>query len=443
MNCPSVDELSVGQGWDEPCEVVADAAFKFTDELPYGHPPDPWDTSLTTLWNRMLWSLIYAISPNIRQRVQRIAINGTSATMLISNWRGHPAAYTEPLTYNDTSARDALSEVAAIAPPNSPVLSATSTLTKALWLYRRNWPPMQQATEQQATEQQATPRNPYIAHQADFLARYLHHKPGITDYHNALKLGYDVKTRAYPDWLLRSPIGPWLPEVIAPGEVIGPVHPQIAENAGFPRDCLVCAGTTDSIAAFLASGARFAGEAVTSLGSTLVIKLLSSEPIDDQAFGIYSHRLGDLWLAGGASNTGGAVLSQFFSSEQLGELSAQIDPTVPCNLNYYPLNRPGERFPINDPDYPPQLEPRPECDRDFLYGLLSGIANIEANGYRKLQNLGAPVLQRVYTAGGGAQNKTWQAIRQQKLGVEVVAAEHTEAAFGTALLAIHGLNEFI
>ena len=41
-----------------------------------------------------------------------------------------------------------------------------------------------------------------------------------------------------------------------------------------------------------------------------------------------SHRLDDMWLVGGASNTGGAVLRQLFTDEQLKELSARIDPSV-------------------------------------------------------------------------------------------------------------------
>ena len=41
---------------------------------------------------------------------------------------------------------------------------------------------------------------------------------------------------------------------------------------------------------------------MSSLGSTLAVKLLSATPCDDAARGIYSHRLGALWLVGGASN---------------------------------------------------------------------------------------------------------------------------------------------
>lgn len=59
-----------------------------------------------------------------------------------------------------------------------------------------------------------------------------------------------------------------------------------------------CHLVADSIAAFLAAGVMQPGEAVTSLGSTMAIKMVSTSRVDDAAFGIYSHRLGDLWLVG-------------------------------------------------------------------------------------------------------------------------------------------------
>ena len=197
----------------------------------------------------------------------------------------------------------------------------------------------------------------------------------------------------------------------------------------------MCAGTTDSIAAFLASGVETPGQAVTSLGSTLVIKLLSYTRVDDVKYGIYSHRLGDLWLVGGASNTGGAVLRHFFSDAELVELSREINLNLPTDLDYYPLLAPGDRFPINDPNLRPRLTPRPDSSIEFLAGLLTGIAKIEARGYQLLASLGATPLTAVYTAGGGAQNPVWTKIRQQYLPVPISISPHQEAAYGAALLA--------
>ncbi|MCI10675.1 xylulose kinase-like [Trifolium medium] len=93
---------------------------------------------------------------------------------------------------------------------------------------------------------------------------------------------------------------------------------------------------------------------VTSLGSTLAIKLLSNTRIEDSRFGVYSHRLDDKWLVGGASNTGGVVLRQLFTDDQLEKLSEQINPSQISLLDYYPLPKAGERFPIADPELAPR-----------------------------------------------------------------------------------------
>lgn len=91
---------------------------------------------------------------------------------------------------------------------------------------------------------------------------------------------------------------------MAPGSPVACVTPAAAAAYGLPASCLVCAGTTDSIAAFVAAGVTETGQAVTSLGSTMAVKLLSKNRVDDARFGVYSHRLGAGWLVGGASNTG-------------------------------------------------------------------------------------------------------------------------------------------
>jgi len=200
----------------------------------------------------------------------------------------------------------------------------------------------------------------------------------------------------------------------------------------------VRAGTTDSIAAFLAAGATQPGEAVSSLGSTLVLKLLSQQRVESPQHGVYSHRFGKLWLAGGASNSGGAVLRLFFADAELQSLSRRIDASQPSGLDYYPLPQPGERFPINDPLYPPRLTPRPDDNAHFLHGLLEGIARIEMQGYKLLQELGATPLTAVLSAGGGAHNEAFTAIRARLLGVPVRTAVHAEAAYGSALLARDG-----
>lgn len=372
---------------------------------------------LAKTWHDTLFSLIFRIPLFIRKDLRAIAINGTSSTVLLCDGQGKPI--TEPLLYNDSRGREVLSKIKSIAPENQVVISANSSLAKLMWWQKQSY----------------FPQACYFLHQADWLGFLLHGKLGISDYHNALKLGYDVDHLCYPDWVQNLPFSDLYPQVLAPGASVGVVTAAICDQLNLATDCLVKTGTTDSIAAFLASGASQPGEAVTSLGSTLVLKLLSRRKVAASKFGIYSHKLGKLWLTGGASNTGGAVLRHFFTDEQLEQLSAQIDPSIPSTLKYYPLLEPGDRFPINNPSLAPQLEPRPQQPHEFLHGLLESMSRIEQEGYDKLQDLGADPIAVVYTAGGGAKNTTWRKIRQRYLKVPVKVALQTEAAYGSALLA--------
>jgi D-ribulokinase len=387
----------------------------------------PWEMSneanLTTCWQTALFTLLEQIPSELRLQIKAIAINGTSSTVLLCDAAGE--LVDAPLLYNDGRGAVMVERLRNVAPANHTVLSATSSLAKLLWMSLQ--PSFAEAR--------------YFMHQADWLAFLLHGKLGISDYHNALKLGYDVENFRYPEWLEKLQIPIHLPKVVTPGSAIAQLLPEIAAKFGLTEDCLVCAGTTDSIAAFIASGAKLPGDAVTSLGSTLVLKLLSRTRVEDARYGIYSHRLGDLWLTGGASNTGGAVLRKFFTDAELERYSGEIDLEEESGLDYYPLLKIGDRFPINDPNLPPRLEPRPDNPVEFLHGLLESMARIEARGYELLQQLGADKLNRVYTAGGGAANDTWTAIRKRYLQVRVMRSDNTEAAYGTALLAMRGVGE--
>jgi D-ribulokinase len=372
------------------------------------------------VWQTLLFQLLGELPQVLRSQLVAIAINGTSSTVLLCDGEGLPLL--PPMMYGDGGDRLWVERLGSIAPMDHCVHSASSSLIKLLTFQTQ--PEFQKAQ--------------YFLHQADWLAFLLHGQPGISDYHNSLKLGYDPAMETYPEWFEHPTLNSlksYLPRVIPPGTVIGEISKDVAARLGLPQNCQVCAGTTDSIAAFLASSVSQPGEAVTSLGSTLVLKLLSEQRVDRSEYGIYSHRLGDLWLVGGASNAGGAVLAHFFSGEELAALSRQINPQIASPLDYYPLLKPGERFPLNDPDLPSRLTPRPANDVEFLHGLLEGLAHIEAQGYRLLAECGATPLERVFTAGGGAKNEVWRQIRQRSLQVEVLRSPHDQAAYGTAQLA--------
>jgi sugar (pentulose or hexulose) kinase len=371
------------------------------------------------LWWQGVCALLDAFSTTIPAgEVRAIAVDGTSASLLLADAAGRPLG--PALMYNDSRARTEAERIRTLAPARSGAHGPSSSLAKLLHL-------LAQAPGSQAR---------HALHQADWVGGCLSGRWGLCDENNALKLGYDAEQRRWPDWLAALGLPPdLLPEVVPPGTPIGPLRAELADRWGFPTDTRIVAGTTDSTAGFLATGAREPGTAVTSLGSTLVLKVLSTVPLFAPEYGVYSHRLGDLWLAGGASNSGGAVLLNFFTPGQLAELTPRLQPERPTGLYYYPLPAPGERFPIQNARLPPRIEPIPDDPVRLLQGLLEGMADIEARGYRLLAELGAPYPTEVRSVGGGAMNDAWTRIRADRLGVPVLRAEHQEAAYGAALLA--------
>ena len=184
------------------------------------------------------------------------------------------------------------------------------------------------------------------------------------------------------------------------------------------------------------------GDGITVLGTTLVLKQFVDAPIS--APGVSCHRVGGRWLLGGASNAGAGILRRFFDDDQIRELSRQIDPQRASGLDLLPLPRRGERFPVDDPNLEPRLEPRPISDALYLQALLEGLTELERQGWQRFAELGAPPLRRVISLGGGARNPQWASLRRRVLGVPVLLRPGLSAALGMARLALRvaGRMEF-
>ena len=384
-------------------------------------------------WLQLLDKLLIEISRQLKKldshyRINAISIDGTSGTLIACKKDG--TALSPALMYNDQQCKQQAEIISRFAPSESAVHGASSSLAKALLLMEKY------------------PQTEIFCHQADWLSASLTGKYGISDENNCLKLGYDSITQQWPTWLQDNAEGitvcrKLLPKVVPPGTIIAKVKAIFIKQYQLSEDCVVVAGTTDSNAAVLATGANQPGDAVTSLGSTLVIKLFSEQPIFEPGYGIYSHHLNNHWLAGGASNSGGCVLLQHFTALQLNEMTPQLKPEHPIGLDYYPLPGTGERFPVNDSNKQNKIIPRPSSDVDFFQALLEGIASIEAEGYRKLKALGATPPQRIFTTGGGNKNPAWKQIRERITGIDVLDATHSEACYGSALLAKQGYKKAV
>ncbi len=387
------------------------------------NPRDGWFHQEPGLWWQAVRLCLKNLSDQLPEKsIQAIAVDGTSSTVLLTDEFNMPVS--TGLMYNDSRASQLPPELTNFIPAESITRSASSSLSKVIYLL------MDIAIRKQAR---------HIMHQADWINAMFTGNTRIGDENNSLKLGYDSENQRWPGWLSGAPfeLSKLLPEIVQSGTDIGPISPQVASELGLSEEVRIIAGTTDSTASTLATGISQPGEAVTTFGTTMVMKMISDKPVTSVQQGIYSHHLPNgYWLVGGASNSGGNVLEKFFTVEELEELSSRIDTSVSTGLDYYPLTCKGERFPVNDPEFQPRLDPRPDSDVLFLQAIFEGLSKIEKKSYQLISSLGAPAATRILTAGGkAAENQCLTAIRSRILGMPVKKAEHTEASYGVALIA--------
>jgi xylulokinase len=457
----SIIEPNTSDGVSNAYHEVYSQAITWKDCGSYDDP-GAWMKAVSTLFQSAS-----GILPNGLKAVSSICVSGTSASCCVVD-RNTRTVTRRPRMYDydvlssasqgkESFGQQALDCIESHVPPRHTARARTGSLAKLLaWAFESPWK-----------------ESEVLCHQSDFVSMMLMEEPRLvkSDWHNCLKLGYDVRNKCWPGWMkgclqdagissaLDKDIGAIPVTVVSPGAPLGTISKRMAKTLGLPEDTILVGGTTDSNAAFFAAAGveQSFGTAVTSLGSTTAIKLLSRQYVEDADRGVYSHRFpsfdnGDCrchsdddeaWLVGGASNVGCAIFRALnFSNAELEDLSVQIDPMEDSSLEYYPLVKPGERFPVANGKKEPVLSPVPESRKEYLHGLLQSIARIEKEGFKVLKDLGAPLPSVVWTCGGGSKNNVWSQMRQrilsQGLGVpqmKVLRAENTEASFGSALLA--------
>ncbi|MFN5194795.1 MAG: FGGY-family carbohydrate kinase [Cyanobacteriota bacterium] len=378
-------------------------------------------------WRDGLISLISTINPALRRRIGALAVDGTSGTLLLCRADGRllggPLA--RALPYHLSCPEQGAAITALLQPDgpgfSGPAASVSGSLARALRL-------MQLADDTGQADVGMT----LLRHQADWISGWFLGDWSQAEEGNNMRLGWDPHRSRWAGAIRDQPWAAALPRIRPSGTVLGTVHAAVARQLGLASDCRVVAGSTDANAAVLAAEPD-EGDGITVLGTTLVLKQFVEHPI--QGPGISCHRVAGRWLAGGASNTGAGILRRFFSDGQLRELSRQMVPERPSGLQLRPLMRPGERFPVDDPDLAPVLEPRPVSDVLYLQALLEGLAAIEAAGWQQLEACGAPRVRRVISVGGGAVNPQWRRMRQRALARPVLNRPGLTAALGMAQLA--------
>ena len=328
---------------------------------------------------------------------QSLLISATSGTFVICNQKGEVIA--DAIMYNDGRASDPLARAAKVI----------------------------------ESSKQSGPF--HFANTPEFVIAHLSDQPLPqipTDSSHGLKMGVDFASKDYlaATKELAKSINISLPKVVLPGTKIASISNQIAAKLGIPV-IPIYAGMTDGCTAQIAAGG--ATGSVTSLGTTMVIKVVADSNISGDGF--YSHLLpSNRYLLGGASNIGGVSYQKYEADlESLNKKAAALGA---ANFITYPLTVTGERFPIKSSAITNLISAQPESDVMAYRGILEGIAFTERYAYDLLQRAGAKLSQTIYTTGGGAKSKLLSQIRANILNRPVAITNTTGSDMGAAFLSL-------
>ncbi len=365
-------------------------------------------------WINCLKNIINEIPKNLKEKLVSCSVAGTSGTLLACKKNGEPLGKALPYFLSFAEYSYEIKKLFTKECAGSSISGSVSRALKLVDLYGNEI---------------------ILRHQADWISGWLINNWEFGEEGNNIRMGWGISNNSWPKNFQNLKWFKCLPKILPSGHIMGNICNKKAHDLGLPKNLKVIAGTTDSNAGVLATFPN-KDDGITILGSTIVIKKFVDKTLSGK--GISNHKLLGNWLSGGASNAGAAILLEFFNLEYIEELSKQINPNKSTGLNLLPLSSQGERFPIDDPNLQPKLDPRPVSDSLYLHALFEGLAKIEARGWQKLNELGADLPKQIITVGGGAKNITWKKIREREIGIPIKIC-NTPPAAGVARIALQGL----
>ena len=246
-----------------------------------------------------------------------------------------------------------------------------------------------------------------------------------TDWSHAMKTGVDLHSKSWSatatDTAQKSSIT--LPSVVAPGSLLGRTT---------DGDIPLYAGMTDGCTAQISVGATSMGSAVSTLGTTLVLKVVGDKEIAGPGF--YSHLLpAERWLGGAASNLGGISFEKYQSDIKSWDKKAAAHG--PASFAIYPLVGTGERFPVANKDMKYVATGTPQNESDEYRAILEGIAFAERYAFEILEGAGAQISGAIYSAGGGSRSAIWSEIRATVMNRPIATVKDSGSDLGAAMIA--------
>ena len=393
-----------------------------------------WHEQNPDSWKREIQEIFVKIGSELKNLgynlgdIQAICSDSTSGTIIPVDESGEPLH--SAMMYNDIRAEKEAKTVQKFAEEfNKKVgytFQASFSLPKILWI-KNNL----SATYNQTYK---------FLHANDLLVGILSGEYFHSDSSNCLKAGFDFVENRWPNFIpenLGIPIEK-LPEVVPPGKLVGKTSKNFESITGLPEGVAILGGATDSIMALIASGASDYGDVFSSLGTTLVTRVLSQNLIRDPQGRVYCHLYPGkrrIYLPGGASSVGADCLQAYFPKVNYAEYDQKSLAYFPTEAITYPLTKKGERFPFVNGNAEHFYQGPKENHFQQYAAYLQAIAFVERLSIEVLENLGVPIGKNVYTIGGATKSSLWLQIRADVLQKTIYRPKVVEAAYGAAILA--------
>ncbi|MDO5435796.1 MAG: FGGY family carbohydrate kinase [Clostridia bacterium] len=238
-----------------------------------------------------------------------------------------------------------------------------------------------------------------------------------------------------------------LPELAEPGEIVGTLLRETAEELGLPAGIPVVAGAMDQTAAALAMGCDRPGRICETTGTALTAAAATSSPVfsEKHRVTVYRHAVRGRFIYLAIGNTGGRALTW------------ARDALCP-GMSYDEMTRAAEGVPAGsggvvflpflnglvDPDNRPEAKGcfygmTLETDMPHLIrGVMEGVACQLKDLLDMMRELGCGA-DEVISLGGGASSALWEQIKADLCGIRFVVPDSAEAAArGAALLVLRG-----
>jgi xylulokinase len=410
--------------------VVADAQI----EVSLFSPRPGWAEADPVQW----WQAVCQLVPELLGQIGRdardieaVASSGMVPAVLALDDHGRPLR--RAILQNDARATRELDELAGILEGIDLLGLTGSALTQQSVAPTLRW---LERNEPDLFERSATVSGSY-----DWLARRLGAEPHV-ERNWAIESGlFALDGTPLEEVLDRAGVAQQLlPEVRAPGTVVGDVSAHAAAESGLRAGTPIVVGGADHVSSAYGAGLLEAGDWLVKLGGAGDILVVSSAPLLDERLYLDAHPAGS-WLPNGCMATSGSLvrwLARVAGDAPLAQLDVEAALTPPgaggivC-LPYFL----GEKSPLHDPALRGAFvglhlgHTRGHLHRAALEAVAYGFRHhVEVFAERGIE------LGQARVTNGGSHSPLWKQILADVLGAPLAPVlDHPGAALGAALAA--------